>query len=148
MNRTNYHDTRPEPYDRPDLERPVPGELRSGEFAPRRRRWPGLLAATVLGAGIAAIAVSSLYDERTLGERVDAGVAAAGDRIETAAENSAQAAGRIASEAAETASDAAITAAVKTALAADPALSALKIDVTTSDGVVSLEGPAPDQRSR
>jgi osmotically-inducible protein OsmY len=44
--------------------------------------------------------------------------------------------------------DAGITAGVKTALATDPQLSALKIDVTTRDGVVSLEGPAPDEKAR
>ena len=44
--------------------------------------------------------------------------------------------------------DAGITAAVKTALAADPALSALKIDVDTSNGVVKLTGPAPDAQAR
>jgi BON domain len=37
---------------------------------------------------------------------------------------------------------------VKTALAADPALSALQIDVTTRDGVVTLEGPAPSEDAR
>ena len=41
-----------------------------------------------------------------------------------------------------------MTAAVKTALAADPVLSAWKIDVTTRDGVVTLVGPAKDARSR
>ena len=40
------------------------------------------------------------------------------------------------------------TAAVKTALAADPALSALKIGVDTNDGVVRLTGPAPDAQAR
>jgi hypothetical protein len=44
--------------------------------------------------------------------------------------------------------DTAITAAVKTALAADPSLSALHIDVTTTHGSVLLAGPAPDAKSR
>ncbi len=39
--------------------------------------------------------------------------------------------------------DAAITAAVSTVLAKDPDLSAIKIDVDTKNGVVTLNGPAP-----
>jgi hyperosmotically inducible protein len=39
--------------------------------------------------------------------------------------------------------DAAITASVKTGLAKDPDLSALKIEVDTKSGVVTLMGPAP-----
>ena len=40
-----------------------------------------------------------------------------------------------------------IAAAVKTALDAAPSLSAVKIDVTTKQGAVLLEGPAPDEKS-
>lgn len=47
-----------------------------------------------------------------------------------------------------TLTDAGITASVKTALAADPALSALQINVDTHDGVVTLSGPAPDEKAR
>lgn len=45
-------------------------------------------------------------------------------------------------------SDATITAEVKSALAADPKLAALKIDVDTENGVVTLTGPAPDEQSK
>lgn len=44
--------------------------------------------------------------------------------------------------------DPAITASVKSALAADTSLSALKIDVDTKDGVVTLKGPAPNEAAR
>lgn len=44
--------------------------------------------------------------------------------------------------------DAAITASVKTGLAKDPDLSAIKIDVDTKDGVVTLIGPAPTSGAR
>lgn len=142
------HDTipsRPRP-----LHPPVPvGEgLRGGDFRPPRRRWPGLLAAGTLGAGLAAMAVSGWYDARPIGARLDAGLATARDAAQTAASSTAVAAGVAAAGAAEAMADAAITAAVKTALAADPALSALKIDVSTSQGVVRLDGPAPDPRAR
>jgi osmotically-inducible protein OsmY len=44
--------------------------------------------------------------------------------------------------------DAAITATVATGLAKDPDLSALKIDVDTKGGVVSLSGPAPNAQAK
>ena len=55
---------------------------------------------------------------------------------------------RAANRMAEAMDGAAISAKVRTAQAADPALSALKIGVTTREGVVELTGPAPDERSR
>lgn len=105
-----------------DRDAPMPREvqstLRTTSFVPPRRRWPGVLAATVIGAGIAAAAVSSFYDKRSLGERVDAATAAASSAGE-----------QVGDSVSSSMKDASITAAVKTALAADPALSALKIDV-------------------
>ena len=44
--------------------------------------------------------------------------------------------------------DAAITAQVSAGLAKDPALSALKIDVDTRNGIVTLNGPAPTQDAK
>lgn len=119
---------------RHDDERVDP-QLRPPAYAPRRRRWPGVLAAAVIGAGIAALAVSSLYDERTIGERIDTTVQATGQKVAEV-----DVTGRL--------DDAGITSAVKTSLAADPALSALKIDVDTHEGVVTLTGPAPDEKAR
>ena len=129
--------------------------MRSASFKPPRRHWPGVLAATVLGAAIAAAFVSSYYDDRSLGTRLDNTVAAAGSTVERgvsdlrgaatgAATGTAVAADRVAGAL----NDTGITAAVKTALAADPSLSALKIEVNTTQGVVRLDGPAPDPRSR
>ena len=129
--------------------------MRSVTFKPPRRHWPGVLAATVLGAGIAAAFVSSYYDDRTLGTRLDDTVAAAGNTVERgvsdlrgaatgAAVGTAVAADRVAGAL----SDTGITAAVKTALAADPSLSALKVEVNTTHGVVRLDGPAPDAKAR
>ena len=129
--------------------------MRSASYKPPRRHWPGVLAAAVLGAGIAAAFVSSYYDDRSLGTRLDDTVAAAGGTVERgvsdlrgaangAAAGTAVAADRVAGAL----SDTGITAAVKTALAADPSLSALKVEVNTTDGVVRLDGPAPDAKSR
>ena len=44
--------------------------------------------------------------------------------------------------------DASITASVSTGLAKDPDLSAIKINVDTKDGVVTLNGPAPTSQAK
>jgi osmotically-inducible protein OsmY len=46
------------------------------------------------------------------------------------------------------ASDTAITASIKASLLKDPDLSAIKIEVDTHDGVVALNGSAPDEQAR
>ena len=124
-------------------------------FQPPRRHWPGILAAGLIGAAIAAAAVSSFYDERPLGQKFDATVAAGQQKVQKQVDGLKEGASDVArggalatARMASALGDAGITAAVKTALAADPALSAVKIDVTTDAGVVSLAGPAPDVKSR
>ena len=133
--------------------------LRSASYQPRRRRGAGLFAAALVGAGIAAAVVSSWYDDRSIGQRIDATVDAAGQTVQQQVDSLKSGvkagAATMADEGAATRerigaslSDAGITAAVKTALAADPALSALRIEVATRDGVVTLAGPAPDEKAR
>lgn len=56
--------------------------------------------------------------------------------------------GDAASKAGRAIDDAAITASIKSALAKDPTLSAIAIDVDTANGHVSLSGSAPDSNSR
>jgi hypothetical protein len=132
-----------------------PVSLRSGEFKSRRKRGPGLLAAGVLGAGLAALVISSLYDERSVGKRLDAAVATTKSGVQSqvrdlrvAASSAAQDTAQAADKVAATLGDVGITAAVKTSLAADPTLSALKIGVKTDHGVVRLDGPAPSVKAR
>ncbi len=129
--------------------------LRTGNFTPPRRRWPGLLVTGLIGAGIAALAVSNFYDKRSLGEKLDAGVANTQQKVDNQVQDLRNAASAVARNGAMAAErtvnalgDAGITAAVKTALAADPSLSALRIEVNTEDGVVRLDGPAPDTKAR
>jgi hyperosmotically inducible periplasmic protein len=129
--------------------------MRSAAYRPRRRRWPGLLIAGLLGALIAGAMIANHYDGHSLGARIDAGIDAASNRVGEVTNAAKAAAGDAvtnASQAAESvnsvAADGAITAAVKAALATDPALSALQIDVTTRDGMVTLQGPAPDEKAR
>ena len=123
-------------------------KMRSPEFRPRRSIWPGVLVAAAIAAGLTAVLVSQYYDDRSLGARLDATVAAAGSTVNSGVEGAVQNTANAADRVAGAVGDAAITAAVKTALAADPSLSALKIDVTTKQGAVVLEGPAPDERAR
>ena len=129
--------------------------LRSASFNPPRRRWPGFLITGVMAAGLGALAVSSFYDHRSVGEKLDATVQATQQKVQSGVDDmrlSASAAARGGAQVTERAAlalnDAGITAAVKTALAADPRLSAVRIEVNTDAGVVSLLGPAPDERSR
>lgn len=128
---------------------------RSAQFRPRRRRWPGLVAAGLLGAAITAVVVSSWYDPRTVGQRLDAGISATergvqqqvGD-IKAGAAQVAEDGAKVTQHLAASVGDAGITAKVKASLAADPTLSAIRIDVDTHDGIVTLKGPAPDEKSR
>ena len=129
--------------------------LRNVGYLPRRRRWPGVLAAALIGAGVAAAVVSSYYDSRSIGQRIDAslgaverGVDAHVAKLEAGVSVVASQGGRTGERVVATLTDAGITASVKTALAADPALSALQINVDTHDGVVTLSGPAPDEKAR
>ncbi|MCE4538637.1 BON domain-containing protein [Pelomonas sp. P7] len=146
---------------------PVPGAEPAAPTAlPRpRRRWrrdarppsraSGWLLALGLGAALALVTVASLSDPRSLGTQLDeavAGLRGLGDRAGQGLAESRDAAAQASRGAAEglgTAfSDAATSARIKAALAADPALSASRIVVTTRNGVVRLEGPAPDEKSR
>ncbi len=139
---------------------PAPAEadprlIRPVVYAPRRRRWPALLAATLIGGAVAALYVSTQYDGRSLGARLDDTVSAAGSNVDRgvndlrgAASGAAAGTAGAAERVAGALYDTGITAAVKTALAADPGLSALKVEVNTRDGVVRLEGPAPDEKAR
>ena len=120
-------------------------EIRSTEFRPKRRHWPGLLGAAVIAAGVIAAMASNYFGGHTLGTQSDgSAVNASGDAVRGAAAAPVQ--GGVADTG--VLGDAAITAAVKTALAADPSLSAVKINVSTTQGTVLLEGPAPDVKSR
>ena len=115
-----------------------------------------------IAAVTAALALTALSacnrpadDNRTAGQRVDSAVAKserqAGEMKEgakSAAANAGQATERAANEVSDKVKDAAITTAVNAKLAQDKGLSALKIDVDTVNGRVSLRGTAPDPAAR
>lgn len=122
---------------------------------PRRSSAGGWVLALGLGAALTAIAVASLQDPRSVGTQLDAAVAnvrGLGERMGqtvTDSQTAAVEASRNAVDGVGTAiDDTGISLKVKTALAADPALSAPRITVTTTDGVVRLEGPAPDAAAK
>ncbi|MET3183131.1 UNVERIFIED_ORG: osmotically-inducible protein OsmY [Variovorax guangxiensis] len=126
---------------------------------PHSRAW---LAVLVAGAALT-LAACDKSDNRTAGEKLDSAVAKTEQAADTAAAKTGEAVkdakAKIESssttaevkEAAKdagaavsaTVNDAAITASVSAGLAKDPDLSALKINVDTKAGAVSLKGPAP-----
>lgn len=124
--------------------------LREAAPAPVRRpsRLPalfsGLFGGLLVGLLLGGIAVSDHYDKRSLGERLDAGLL----DLQRSGEAVADASLEQVQEVQGVLDDGAISARVRAALAADPALSALKIRVSTRGGVVALEGPAPDAAAR
>ena len=117
---------------------------------------PAALAAAVLMAfSLAGCNRNAGDDGRTVGQKVDSAI----ERTETAADNAKDEAGRaandirtdtrnVANEASDKVADAAITASVNADLAKDSDLSALKIDVDTSNGHVTLHGTAPSEDAK
>lgn len=126
------------------------------EVRPRgRSRAVGWFVALGLGAALAALAVSNLHDPRSLGTQLDdtvshvRGLGNEVGRTVTDSQTAAVDASRTALDGVTTAiDDSAISLKVKTALAADPALSASRIEVSTAQGVVRLDGPAPDAAAK
>lgn len=126
-------------------------------------RVASILAVSALALGLAACGKT---EEPTVGQRLDSAVekteqAAADARVkaesamqnaENKMEQSAANAEATAKDAATTAKgaidDATITAQVNAGLAKDPDLSALKINVDTVNGKVTLNGPAPSTVAR
>jgi len=111
-----------------------------------------LLAALV--SSLALVACDK-RDDQTAGQKLDSAIAKSerkADQAQVATENAADRAEQKIENATNKmtakAEDIAITAKVNAALAGDPQLSAIKIDVDTVDGRVNLSGFAPDAASR
>lgn len=129
-----------------------------------------LATAAALTTGLVAC---NKNDERTAGQQLDSAIAKTEQSAESAEAKAAAAANDAKMAAARTgeqikegaaemradasaagsriadaAGDAAITASVSAGLMKDPDLSAIKIDVDTSNGVVSLKGPAPTMAAK
>lgn len=111
------------------------------------------LAAATLATSL--IVACGQKEDETVGQRMDNTVEqtqAAGAELRADANNAAQDMKAAGNEAADKiaigAADVAITAKVNAALAGDSQLSALKIDVDTTNGLVELKGTAPDPAAR
>lgn len=130
-----------------------------------------LRANTLLSLCVAAaIPILSACDNadssKTVGQKLDSAVAkteraaievkeatratvdSAGAALREGADQAKAAAQNATAKVAFSSEDAAITASVAAGLIKDPDLSALKIDVDTRQGVVSLYGPAPSEAAR
>ncbi len=101
-------------------------------------------------AVLLSLAACGQKEEATVGQKIDGAIASTEQAAQEAKQDMQAAAGdmkregeQAAQAVADTAADAAITTKVKAALAADTQLSALRIEVDTVAGVVSLTGPAP-----
>jgi hyperosmotically inducible protein len=114
-----------------------------------------------IAAVTAALAVTALAacnrpaDDRTAGQRVDSAITKSEQKAQqtkedtkSAAANINQTTERAANDVSDKVKDAAITTAVNAKLAQDKSLSALRIDVDTVGGRVSLRGTAPDPAAR
>ncbi|MFI4923984.1 MAG: BON domain-containing protein [Vicinamibacteria bacterium] len=98
-----------------------------------------LLAALMASVGLVAAGCGDNRSAERVGEKIDRTTSQVAAKTEAAADKATAKVG-----------DAAITGSVKTALIAEPNLSALKIDVDTVNGVVTLNGTVDnaDQKSR
>ncbi len=103
-----------------------------------------LAAAFALASAFGLAACNRADEPRTAGQQVDVAV----DKAKEAAEQARAATEQAAAGAKVAVTDAAITATVKAELARDSELSALSINVDTTEGRVALRGTAPNAVSR
>lgn len=119
-----------------------------------------------LALGLALSACGKKAEEQTAGQRLDSAIAKtekaaeeakaktettlanAGGALKDATQSAESSAKKAASTAGEILDDVAITAAVTAGLAKEPDLSALKINVDTKNGTVTLNGSAPTEAAR
>lgn len=106
-------------------------------------------------AALALVACDSRQDGTTVGQKVDQTVASAQNAAaevkqsaQQGLDEAAQASKDKSEQVAQKVSDAALTAAIKTGIAKDPELSALRINVDTKAGHVSLYGSAPNEAAK
>lgn len=113
-------------------------------------RRPLVAAACSVAMLLALTACGKKDDGKTVGQSIDSGIAKteqaakdAGSAMKDATKDAQVAGSQASSTMGEKIDDAMITASVNASLAKDPDLSAIKINVDTKDGVVTLNGPAP-----
>lgn len=120
-----------------------------------KRIQKSLIAATAVAALLALAACGQKQDDTTVGQKMDSAVnktEQVASEVKTDATNAAHDAKVAITNTGEKIAgkldDATITAEVNAGLAKDATLSALKINVDTRDGRVTLKGPAPSADAR
>ena len=101
------------------------------------------ITAAVLATALAAGCDRNKPASETAGQKLDRTTEKAGEKMDQAAADAKLKAG----QAKDTVDDAAITAKVKTAMIAEPGLKAMKINVDTANGVVTLTGTVETPQS-
>lgn len=135
-------------------------------FLPKRSRVNMLITVSAIAALPLMSGCDSADSSKTIGQKIDsavakteqaavdvkdatkASVASASMALREGADQAKTAAKNVADNVTVGSEDAAITASVAAGLMKDPDLSALKIDIDTKQGVVSLYGPAPSEAAR
>ncbi|MDI1257969.1 BON domain-containing protein [Aquabacterium sp.] len=109
-----------------------------------------LLLIAPLTVGLLALAAcdNKTPTTETAGQKLDSVIVSTENKSEQLSADAKVNAAEAKKDTSEALSDAAITTRVNAQLAADPTLSAIKIDVDTSNGRVRLTGTAPDDQSR
>lgn len=138
----------------------------SDRLSARQRFNTPLVVLGSLALVLALSACGKKDDDKTAGQQLDSAIsktqqaaeeakaktessmASAGTAMKDAAQNAESSAKELASKAPETLDDVAITAAVSAGLAKDPDLSAIKINVDTKNGAVTLNGSASTEAAR
>ncbi len=141
----------------------IPTPLRS---LPARRALRSLAVAGAAALALVLSACGKQDDGKTAGQQLDSAIAkteeaaakakaktesemaSAGTAMKNATQSAESSGKDIANKAGEKIDDLTITTAVTTGLAKDPELSALKINVDTRNGAVTLNGTAPTEASR
>lgn len=106
-----------------------------------------------LVAGLLALAACDNHktpttEHETAGQKLDGAIATTERKSDQLSAEAKVNAAQAKKDTSEALSDAAITTRVNAQLAADPKLSAIKIDVDTNNGRVRLTGTAPDDEAR
>ena len=104
--------------------------------------------AIAMGVVFAVTACQPEPDEKTLGQKLDQGIANTEQTAQRGMDKAEEKMESAASSVALATTDAAITTSINAALVNDPQLSALRIDVDTQEGRVNLSGKAPDESSK
>ncbi|MEO6662859.1 MAG: BON domain-containing protein [Rubrivivax sp.] len=113
-----------------------------------RVSWRTVAAPAALMISMLMVACGPADDGRTAGQKLDSAIAKTEQKSGELADDAKQAADKAAQTIARTTKDIGITSEINAGLARDETLSALSINVDTSDGHVLLKGNAPTAQAR